>query len=164
MTGRYLIYTPVESVRDEKRFDSAWRKFAEVCRSLHRDGLSYTVQLNLTHLRPHVLILASGTAKPRKVSAVRHVTIPPPVPVQRCRDRALEAEWFLPENLERRNSTTKYWAKHQARYRELSEMAEEFLRAEAEYWREMESLSGQREHFKPGLTDETRYADDEVAA
>jgi hypothetical protein len=43
-------------------------------------------------------------------------------------------------------------------------MAEELIRAEAEYWREMELLSGQREHFKPGLTDETRCADDEVAA
>ena len=39
MTGRYLIYTPAESARDEKRFDSAWRKFVEMCRSLHRDGL-----------------------------------------------------------------------------------------------------------------------------
>jgi hypothetical protein len=43
-------------------------------------------------------------------------------------------------------------------------MAEEFLRAEAEYWRELELLSGQREHFKPGRTDETANADDEVAA
>ena len=33
-----------------------------------------------------------------------------------------------------------------------------------EYWRELELLSGQREHFKPGRTDETAYADDEVAA
>ena len=30
MAGRYLIYTPVESARDEKRFDTNWRKFAEV--------------------------------------------------------------------------------------------------------------------------------------
>ena len=43
-------------------------------------------------------------------------------------------------------------------------MAEEHLRAELEYWRELELLSGQREHFKPGRTDETAYADDEVAA
>ena len=43
-------------------------------------------------------------------------------------------------------------------------MAEETLRAEFEFWREMELLSGQREHFKPGRTDETAYADDEVAA
>jgi hypothetical protein len=46
MTGRYLINTLVDSTRDEKRFDASWRKFAEVCRSLHRDGLTYTVQLN----------------------------------------------------------------------------------------------------------------------
>jgi hypothetical protein len=73
-------------------------------------------------------------------------------------------EWFLPENRERRNSQTSYWSKRQTRYQELSAMAEEFLRAELEYWRELELLSGQREHFKPGLTDETANADDEVAA
>ena len=43
-------------------------------------------------------------------------------------------------------------------------MAEGHLRAELEYWRELELLSGQREHFKPGLTDEMANADDEVAA
>jgi hypothetical protein len=43
-------------------------------------------------------------------------------------------------------------------------MAEEQLRAELEYWRELELLSGQREHFKPGRTDETARLDDEVAA
>jgi len=55
MKGRYLIYTPVESVRDEKRFDTAWRKFAEVCRSLNRDGLTYTVDFRLTDARPSVI-------------------------------------------------------------------------------------------------------------
>ncbi|MGA3097802.1 MAG: hypothetical protein ABSF25_15215 [Bryobacteraceae bacterium] len=164
MTGRYLICTPVESARDEKRFDIAWRRFAEVCRSLHRDGLSYSVQLNLTGHNPHVLISASGTAKPRKQAGAHRLPLPAPVPAPRCRDRALEAEWFLPENRERRNSGTSYWGKHQARYQELSTMAEEFLRGESEYWRELELLSGQREHFKPGRTDETAYADDEVAA
>ena len=164
MTGRYLIYTPVESARDEKRFDTAWRKFAEVCRSLNRDGLDYNVQLNLTHLKPHVLITASGTAKPRRQPSARSVTLSPPVPAQRCKDRALEASWFLPENATRRNSRTSYWGKHQARYQELSAMAEDFLRAEAEYWRELELISGRREHFKPGRTDETALADDEVAA
>ena len=163
MTGRYLIYTPVESVRDEKRFDATWRKFVAVCRSLHADGLTYDVQLNLTALRPHVLITASGTAIRRKVRAV-HRLLPPPVPVQRCRDRALEASWFLPENRERRKDGTAYWGRHQARYRELADMAEEYVRAEAEYWRELKSLSGQREHFKPGRTDETAHADDGVAA
>jgi hypothetical protein len=164
MTGRYLIYTPVESARDEKRFDTAWRKFAEVCRSLHRDGLSYTVHLNLTDARPNVLITASGTVKPRKQPAARHVALSAPVPAQRCRDRALEASWFLPENRERRNSSTSYLGKRQARYAELSGMAEEYLRAEFEYWRELELLSGQRDQFKPGRTDETAHADDEVAA
>jgi len=164
MTGRYLICTPVESARDEKRFDIAWRRFAEVCRSLHRDGLSYSVQLNLTGHNPHVLISASGTAKPRKQAGAHRLPLPAPVPAPRCRDRALEAEWFLPENRERRNSGTSYWGKHQARYQELSTMAEEFLRGESEYWRELELLSGQRQHFKPGRTDETAYADDEVAA
>lgn len=164
MNGRYLIYTPVESARDEKRFDSTWRKFVAVCRSLHADGLSYRVELNLTALRPHVLITACGTAIPRKVRAVHRLTVPPPVPVQRCKDRALEASWFLPENATRRNSNTSYWGKHQERYRELSGMAEEFLRAELEYWQELETLNRQREHFKPGRTDETAYQDDEVAA
>lgn len=34
---------------------------------------------------------------------------------------------------------------------------------DVEYWREMEVLSGQREHGKPGRNDENAYADDEVA-
>src|SRR2546423_1067857 len=105
MKSRYLISTPVESTRDEKRFDTAWSKFAEVCRSLNRDGLHYEVQLNLTGAYPHVLVTASGTAKPRKISAHR-LSLPLPVPAQRCKDRALEASWFLPENLARRNSKT----------------------------------------------------------
>ena len=164
MTGRYLIYTPVERLPDERHFDKAWKRFAEICRSLHRDGLDYSVQLNLTGARPHVLILASGTAKPRKQSTPRHVALPPPVPAQRCKDRALEAAWFLPESATKRNNQTTHWRKHQDRYQELAGMAEETLRAELEFWREMELLSGQREHFKPGRTDETAYADDEVAA
>jgi hypothetical protein len=162
MTGRYVIYTPVESARDERGFDKAWRKFADLCRSLHRDGLAYDVQLNLAGDRPHVLITANGTAKPRKHTAARAVILPPPVPAQRSRERALEVAWFLPENREQRNSTTPYWNKRQERYQELAGMAEEQLRAELEYWRELELLSGQREHFKPGRTDETAYADDEV--
>jgi hypothetical protein len=43
-------------------------------------------------------------------------------------------------------------------------MAEDYLRAEMEYWQELETLNRQREHFKPGRTDETAIADDEVAA
>jgi hypothetical protein len=165
MTGRYLIYTPVESTPDEKRFDRSWRRFAEICRSLHRDGLDYNVKLNLGDAKPHVLVTASGKAKPRKKTGARgRVPLLPPIPPQRCRERAVEVERFLPENKERRNNNTTYWARHQARYQKLSAMAEEHLRAELEYWRELELLSGQRDHFKPGLTDETAIADDEVAA
>jgi len=164
MTGRYLIYTPVQSARDERRFDTAWRKFAEICRSLHRDGLSYSVEFNLTHLRPHVLIMASGKAKPRKHAGAHRLPLPPPIPPQRCRERALETSWFLPESRERRNNNTTHWRTRQARYQELSQMAEEYLRAEMEFWQELESLSGQRQHFKPGMTDETHTSDDGVAA
>src|SRR5437016_4069957 len=109
MTGRYLIYTPVESARDEKRFDTAWRKFATICRSLHRDRLSYGVQFNLTDARPHVLISASGRAKSAKQSTTRRLTLLPPVPAQRCHERAQEAAWFLPENEPRRNANTTHW-------------------------------------------------------
>ena len=109
MMGRYLIYTPIESARDERRFDMAWRKFAEICRSLHRDGLIYSVQLNLASDKPHVLITASGKAKPRRQAATRHVILPPPIPAQRCRERSLEVAWFLPKNRERRNNQTAYW-------------------------------------------------------
>jgi hypothetical protein len=164
MTGRYLIHTPFQSAPDEKRFDASWRRFAEICRSLHRDGLDYNVQLSLSYLKPHVLITASGKAKPRKHLGAHRLPLPQPIPVQKCRERAMEVEWFLPENRERRKDGTAYWRKHQARYQELSGLAEEFLRAELEYWRELELLSGQRARFKPGLTDETAYADDEVAA
>ena len=164
MTGKYLIYTPVESLPDERRFDRAWRRFAEICRSLHRDGLSYEVKVNLAGDKPHVLVTASGTAKPRKPAVARRRLVPPPIPAQRRRDRAQEAAWFLPENQARRKDGTAYWNRHQGRYQELSALAEEHLRAEYEYWQEVELLSGQRQHFKPGLSDETRSYDDEVAA
>ena len=164
MTGRYLIYTPRASWQDEKRFDANWHKFLAVCRSLDRNGLAYDVQFNLTSESPHVLITACGTVKPRRDLVPRQVILPPPISVQRCRDRAVEVECFLPENLGQRNSNTSFWRRRQNRYQELSQMAEEHLRAELEYWRELELLSGQREHFKPGLTDEMANADDEVAA
>jgi hypothetical protein len=164
MTGRYLIFNLADSRRDETRFDAAWQRFAEVCRLLHRDGLSYNVQFNLTDARPNILITASGQAKARKIPNPRHWSLPQPIPVQRCQERALEAAWFLPENRERRNANTTHWRTRAGRYSELNAMAEEHLRAELEYWRELELLSGQREHFKPGRTDETAYLDDEVAA
>ena len=160
MNGRYLIYTPVDSAPDERQFDRAWRRFADICRSLHRDGLDYNIRLNFGDAKPHAVITASGKAKPGKQTGTHRMPLPPPIPAQCCR----EVEWFLPENLERRKPAADYWRKHQARYQELSAMAEEFLRAELEYWRELELLSGQRAHFKPCRTDETANADDEVAA
>jgi hypothetical protein len=71
--------------------------------------------------------------------------------------------WFLPGSRERRKNQTAYWRARQTRHDELAGMAEEHLRAELEYWRELELLSGQRERFKPGRSDETAYADDEVS-
>jgi len=164
MTGRYLIYTPLKSGWNDRRFQLNWHKFVAICRSLHLDGLAYSVQFNLAGENPHTLITASGRAKPRRRLSARPLPLPPPVPVQRCRERALEVEWFLPENAKRRNNGATYWVRRRTRYQELAQMAEEELRAELEYWRELERLSGQREHFKPGRTDETAHADDEVAA
>jgi hypothetical protein len=149
----------------EKRTARRWHVFAETCRSLAADGLDYAVSFALAGNDPHILITASGSpaAKRKPAARAKHGTAPP-LKAEVCAVRAQEAEWFLPENATRRNNHTSYWGKHQARYRELSGLAEEFLRAEVEYWRELELLSGQREHFKPGRTDETAYADDEVAA
>jgi hypothetical protein len=165
MTGRYLIYTPRESWLDSRRFDTGWHTLVAVCRSLAEDGLDYNVQVNLTHATPHLLVTASGTAKRRDRPATKHrVTLPPRIPVERCAVHAQEAEWFLPENRQRRNSATTHWRHRGERYAELSAMAEDQLRAEVEFWREMERLSGRRDHFKPGRTDETAKLDDEVAA
>ena len=172
MTGRYritmlpLLDNGVARVwESEKRTAQRWHLFAETCRSLAADGLDYSVSFALAGNDPHILITASGSATAkRKPAAPAKRRMASPLKAQQCSVYAQEAEWFLPENRERRNSGTSYWVRHQARYQELSHMAEEFLRAEAEYWRELELLSGQREHFKPGRTDETAHADDEVAA
>lgn len=77
-----------------------------------------------------------------------------------CAVRAQEAEWFLPENRTRRNASTTHWRAQAGRYAELDAMAGDQLRAELEYWRELEFISAQRQHFKPGRTDETPYQDD----
>ena len=74
MTGRYLLYTPLASWQDQKRFETNWHKFTALCRSLNTDGLTYEVQFNLKGDNPHVLITACGTAKPRKHSP--HVLLP----------------------------------------------------------------------------------------
>lgn len=171
MTGRYLIYTPLDRGllenrrrrwrKDDQQFEVSWHRFIAICRSLHRDCLTYSVQFNLTGERPHVVINASGKAKARRRPVARPPILPPPVQPQTCRERALEVEWFLPENAARRNSNTSHWQRRYARYQELSQMGEEQLRIEHEYWREMERLS--REHSRAGRGDETAGVE-EVAA
>lgn len=165
MTGRYRInLNSWRTWEPEKRTAKRWSLFVNTCRLLARDGLDYRVTLTLDGDDPHILINASGTVtRTRKKSGPRHGMVPPVKP-QQCAERALEAEWFLPDNAFRRNSNTSHWRRRGARYAELSAMAEEQLRAELAHWREMELLSGQRQHYKPGLTDETAWADDEVAA
>jgi hypothetical protein len=172
MTGRYrismlpLLGNGIPRVCEpEKRTAQRWHLFAETCRSLAADGLDYAVKFALTGDTPHILITASGGSK-RKLKSIarsKHGMVPPVKPGE-CAIHAQEAEWFLPENRERRNANTGHWRRRQNRHDELAGMAEEQLRAELEFWRELELLSGQRQHFKPGLTDETAYQDDEVAA
>ena len=147
MKGRYLLLIPRDSAASTWR--RTWHSFAELCRSVHLDGLVYSVTFRLADVKPHVLITAEGTSVPRKPPASHRTPKLPAIRTQ-CRNRALEVEWFLPENQNRPNDSTTYWRTHQSRYRELSRMAEDSLRVELEYWRELELLSGLREHFKPG--------------
>ena len=166
MTGRYRISLadPRAFVRPDRVTRKRWSVFVRTCESLAADGLTYFVSFVLSGADPHILITASGTVthKRRHVSP-RHGTVPP-VKSQECAVRALEAEWFLPENATKRNSKTTHWQRRGAQYAELNAMAEEQLRGEVEFWRELELLSGQREQFKPGLTNETAWVDEEVAA
>jgi hypothetical protein len=167
MTGRYRI-SLAESQgvgRPERLTRKRWSTFVHTCEALAAEGLVYFVTFALTGDDPHILITASGTPRAkRKPASVRRPALVPPVKPQQCAVHAQEAAWFLPENRERRNAHTTHWRARVGRYAELNTMAEEELRAEWEFWRELELLSGQRQHFKPGLTDETAYADDEVAA
>jgi len=142
-----------------------WSIFVHTCESLSAYGLDYAVTFSLSGDDPHILITASGeiARKRRSYAGQRHGMVQP-LKAKDCATRALEAEWFLPENRTRRNANTTHWQRRAARHAELEAMADEQLRTEVEYWRELELLSGQREHFKPGLTDENRWADDEVAA
>jgi hypothetical protein len=180
MTGRYCLIVPQYPARNvtwerpwqttgierqyEEQLKGCWHRFNAICRSLHGDGLHYDVQFNLNAEVPHVLVMASGKAKPRKQPVKRALSLPPPIPPRTCHERRLEVEWFLPENRERRNSETAYWRRRWGRHNQLAAMAEEQLRAELEYWQKLEALTGLRQHYKPGLTDETAYLDDEVAA
>jgi hypothetical protein len=149
----------------EKRTAQRWHLFTETCRSLAKDGLDYSVSFSLTGYDPHILITASGQAtRRRKPASLQKRRIVSPLKPQQCAVHGQEAKWFLPEYRERRKANTTHWRGRTGRYAELNAMADENLRAELDYWHELELLSGQREHFKPGRTDETAYLDDEVAA
>jgi hypothetical protein len=167
MTGRYRItLTPCGRGTSAERITrNRWSVFVRTCESLASQGLTYDVSFLLAGNDPHLLITASGfgMAKRKPVKAPRHDRVLP-LKSQQCALHALEAEWFLPENRGKRNANTTHWRTRASRYPELNAMAEEHLRAELEYWRELELISGQRDHFKPSRTDETAWADDEVAA
>ncbi len=172
MTGRYRIsMLPLlengmpRTWEPEKRTARRWHLFAETCRSLATDGLDYAVTFAHSGNDPHILITASGKAtRKRKPLALPKRGMVPRVKSEQCAIQRQEVEWFLPENRARRHANTGHWRTRRNRHDELAAMAEDQLRAELEYWRELELISGQREHFKPGLTDETLYVDDEVAA
>jgi len=165
MTGRYkIVLNSWRTWEPEKRTAKRWSLFVNTCRLLANDGLNYEVTFSLEGDNPHILILAFGQVRRRRSRSQGARRLVPPVKSQDCAVHAQEAEWFLPENAAKRNSGATHWQRRGARHAELSAMAEEQLRAELDYWRELELLSGQRQHFKPGLTDETVWADDEVAA
>ena len=166
MTGRYKINLNSCHVWEPaKRTARRWSLYVNTCRLLARDGLDYHVTFTLDADNPHILITASGTAnRIRKPNAPPRRAMPQPVKPDQCAIRVQEVEWFLPENQQRRKSNTTHWRYRSGRFAELNAMAEAQLRAEWEYWREMELLSGQRQHYKPGMTDDTAWADDEVAA
>jgi hypothetical protein len=165
VTGRYKIYLNSERVWEpEKRTAKRWSLFVNTCRLLANDGLNYTVTFALNGDQPYILILSAGSVKRRCTQSISRRWIVPTVKAQDCAVRAQEAMWFLPEHRQTRNADTQHWRRRGGRYAELEAMAEEQLRAEVDFWREMELLSGQRQRFKPGLTDETAWADDQVAA
>jgi hypothetical protein len=165
MTGRYKIILNSWRVWETEACTAKrWSLFVKTCLLLDRDGLSYEVTFALEGDNPHILILASGQVRRRHSRSQSVARLIPPVKSAECAVRALEAAWFLPENAAKRNSGSTHWRRRGARFAELSAMAEEQLRADLEYWRELELLSGQRQHFKPGLSDQTVWADDQVAA
>ena len=178
MTGRYYLIVPLYPARNvtferpwqtkaiegryQEQLKGCWHRFHALCRSLHSDGLQYSVEFNLIADEPHVLITASGKAKPARRPKAQPLTLPQPVSLKRCRQEIDAREFYLPEHHDKRGCRSPKIGNTYAYH--LVNVAEEHLRAEIEYWRELELLSGQREHFKPGLADEIACADDEVAA
>jgi hypothetical protein len=139
-----------------------WSKVVAVCESLAAQGLNYTVHYALNVPEPHVLIFADGTPK---AAAVRRPvrSMVQPVKAAVAKAHKLEAAWFLPEWQDKKKSDgAAYWRRHAARRSELERMAQDEIRAEFEFWQELESLSETREHFKPGLAVDAVKQDDEV--
>ena len=149
----------------ERIFRRRWSNFVHTCESLAADGLTYFVSFVLSGDDPHIVTTAAGKVRRKRRQPMGpRIGMVQTVKVVNCATHALEAAWFLPENATKRNANTTHWKRRTERYSELNTMAEEQLRAEVQYWRELELLSGRREHFKPGLRHENRYQDDEVAA
>jgi hypothetical protein len=83
MTGRYLIYTPVQSAPNEKRFDAAWRRFAEIISESGRTRLQRPVESG-----GHQTACPGNGKRPTETTETNWVTrcVPaPPIPVQQCR-------------------------------------------------------------------------------
>ena len=116
MTGRYRItFAPAGHDRAAERLTlKRWSVFVHTCESLAADGLDYAVTFALAADDPHILITASGTVtrKRRQVGPCHGMVHP--VKPQECTVRALEAEWFLPENATKRNSSTTHWRRRGA--------------------------------------------------
>jgi hypothetical protein len=79
---------------------------------------------------------------------------------ERYRPTSIKA--FVLRELLHVNGNRVKWAEHQPSPFPFSEYQNALL--DVEYWKELETLSGQRERFKPGRCDENAFADDEVAA
>jgi hypothetical protein len=73
---------------------------------------------------------------------------------------------FAGGNFEQSEKTRRFsqWAEDGENRTPVNVIAEyQTAKQDLEYWRELEALAGQREHFKPGLSDDTRTSDDEIA-
>lgn len=170
MTGKYRIDLYVKDTRltagvRAEIVAKRWSTFVATCESLHRDGLSYSVEFCYFDTQfPVIRILAAGTYAKRRRSNSKPSILPPPVPQAVAKQRADFAEFFVEG---KHRSYPHGPKKHKAQYWELSKIAQqgrEFIEAELAYWRELELLSGQRQHNKPGKTADNQYADDGIAA
>jgi hypothetical protein len=144
---------------NERDLQRAWHVFVATCESLNRDGLDYDVQFNLACAHPYIVIKASGVSN-RVYKPATTRTCTTPLTHEQCKKRLDAVERFTTGRM-------RAYGRESSKYNELSNIAEwgpDFIEAELDFWREMEALSGQRQHNKPGMTDETIYADDEVLA